>query len=62
MSQSIPNSQREPTKCSKCGIVRNPQKAYLRLLKISSLPFVCKACRESSPPPPMNLGKLGWLL
>ena len=45
--------------CTKCGKSKRPTRAYLTLLKCYNLSYVCQACRESAPPPPIRLGKLG---
>jgi hypothetical protein len=45
--------------CKKCGIGKHPTDGYLRLLKASNLPYVCKSCLAAAPAPAMNLGKLG---
>lgn len=55
------NLTKVPTKCAKCGETKHPTKAYLALCKHYGEEWTCKACREKEPPPPMNLGKLGYL-
>lgn len=47
--------------CTKCGMPKRPTRAYLALLKSRDLPYICKVCRESVPPPLRDLGKLGTL-
>lgn len=59
MEPKVP--QRQDAMCVKCEKWKLPTKGYMRLLKLQDLPYICKTCRESQSPPPMNLGKLGWL-
>jgi hypothetical protein len=53
--------ERRDATCTKCRQTKRPTRGYVALLKARNLPYVCKACRASQPPVPMDLGKLGCL-